>query len=391
MADFLGNPLLNIGAGLLSVAGPSQQPRSIGEGLLIGLQNARQAQAASLQNQFFRNKLSRQAQRDKAIAQLGGLLMPGSGQIGPTNDAAQRVAAGIDPSVAMGGGGAGLTKGPTGEVTPQALGLLAQIAPEQLAASIFQQQFGQERAEPSMIRALRAAGIDPASDEGRQIIKQRFAREGGTLEQLDTLLKGLTIQKLQEEIKAQGEEKATTERAANQAVLQSIDGLAEMAKINDELDGTALETGVSLPDLRRAALSGKNFLMEQFGFEPEGAEDLAAKVDRFEKLATQEVLRAAKKAHLGGAFTNQQLQTFQASKPGTSVRPEANRLVIADMLETSLLAADARGIDVRNLKEKQALVRRLRGEEEAEAAKPARKPAREKKSRIIDFFSLPEN
>ena len=70
----IGNPLFNLGVGLLAAGGPSETPLGVGQGLSQGLQLARQGQQAALRNQLVRTRLEEEARKRAAGARLSGLL-----------------------------------------------------------------------------------------------------------------------------------------------------------------------------------------------------------------------------------------------------------------------------------------------------------------------------
>ena len=135
LADAFNSPMFNVGIGLLANSGPSTTPTSLGQGLARGLQFAQNAQQQNLRNQLVRSRLEDDARRRRASEQLGGLL---SGGDNPT------------------------------------MGLLADIAPGAVAQGLLGQMFPRST---STLQLLEAAGIDPASPEGRELITGRLSSD----------------------------------------------------------------------------------------------------------------------------------------------------------------------------------------------------------------------
>lgn len=185
----LESPLFNLGVGLLAASGPSTTPVSMGQALAQGAQFAQTGQQQALKNQAFRAQLGEQARQRQNAQQFRGLLADSDL---PDNQ-------------------------------KQALGLLAE---SNLPAAV-QAAFPQERSDTSLVRNMKAAGIDPMSKEGQDIIRQNLAGNG-TNEQMDQTLKMMQIQALQEE-----KRKAATmeERQKTDAKLSVIGGIERLNEV----------------------------------------------------------------------------------------------------------------------------------------------------------------
>lgn len=70
----LNTPAFNLGVGLLSAAGPSENPVSLGQALGRGVQFAQNAQQQQLRNQLVRQQLEGTTRQRQATDQLRGLL-----------------------------------------------------------------------------------------------------------------------------------------------------------------------------------------------------------------------------------------------------------------------------------------------------------------------------
>ncbi|MEQ8193721.1 MAG: hypothetical protein RIB59_04450, partial [Rhodospirillales bacterium] len=256
--ELISNPLFNFGIGVLAASGPSTKPVSFGQGLLGGLQAAQGAQRQKVANQLVRARLEQQAKQSKAQGLLGeliskqSLLTQGAGRVGPTTQAADRLASGQSPEQALGG-----------DQKTQLLGLLADAAPEQFTQSLLGHLLpapAKERSETGLVRNIRAAGIDPQSEEGRNLIKQNIIKNGGTIDQLDAVLKTLNIKKIQADLAKESRTERVNQKRAEIGVINTLEAVKRMAKLNDELEGTFLESGATFSDARRALASGVGFL-----------------------------------------------------------------------------------------------------------------------------------
>lgn len=334
LSGSLNSPALNLGVGLLSAAGPSTVPVSFGQALGRGLQFAQSAEQQSLRNQAIRSQLSQRSQKQAAAKQLQGLL-------------------GDQPNGQM-------------------LGLLGQMAPGATAQGLLSQMFPRSN---STLQLLDAAGIDPDSKEGQDIIRQKLT---GGAEQLDATLKLLQIQKAQREAAESNIERVRKEADAKVSVLTGIDRLKEVVKLNSSLAGTIGETGMGFNDLRRLAFGPASLIDPSL----RGA---AANMQRLEQLTTKEAVSDLFSGEVSaGTLTNQKLSTFLKTKPGIDRLPEVNGPIIADMLQSKLSSADKLGIEVPDRSEVETLIKDLRSSRAEPKARPSGK------NKVIDFNDLPE-
>jgi hypothetical protein len=387
LADgLLGNPLFNLGVGLLSASGPSPQPVSLGQALGSAVQFAGQQQSRASQNQALREQMTQQARQRQAREQLFEQLQGGTANaqlpqlpapFGATTSAAQALPGGEQPT------------GLLGQPQQNQLGLLAQAFPEQFGQAAIGQLFPQQRADTSLVRNLQAAGIDPMSAEGQEIIRQNLTG-GQQSEQLDQILKGLQIQQIQ----TQREEAATTKERetadARLSVFNTFDALNEIVTINDRLEGTIGETGAGFDEIRRAASGPLSVLIGLLGGDERKARQVAADFNRMEQLTTNNAINSLFGDQVGGGtLTNQKLDTFLQTKPGISRPPDTNRRILADMLESNLQSADKLKINLSNREAIEARIKQLRGEDppqrRQERRESGRRNQRPEKSPPVDL------
>ena len=214
MGDFssglLGDPLLNVGVGLLASSGPSLTPISTGQGLAEGIKMARTAEQQNLRNQATRAGIEDAARKRRAQEQLGGLL-----------------------------GG----QGEQGEL----LGLLAQVAPGATAQGLLGQAFPRQS---SLERNLRALKIDPNT----LTREEKMAFIGGGDGGMEALIKRLRAEQIAGDIsksKSEAEEKAAD---VELSTIGSIDNLTKLADIIPRM-----QAGRLLTDPRGIFADGQTF------------------------------------------------------------------------------------------------------------------------------------
>lgn len=324
---FLSSPFLsNLGAGILAAnQNGARLPSAIGQGLLA----ANRGQREALQNQLIRSRLTSEKQKRDASAQLQGLLAGGN----------------VDPS------------------DPRVMGLLAQISPEGVAQGLLGQRFATRRPD-SVLARLEAAGIDPQSPEGQELIRQSIGG-GGNKELLDAMLKTLQIQGLQRDLDTATTEKDRKRTTGRISVINSIDRTREAAELNRRLRGTFAETGLGFNELRTQGTNLLPFLTEFFGGDSERARAVTRDVQRFQQLTTTEALQSLFGGQVSaGTITDTKLNTFLTTKPGIDRLPEVNNKIFADMLQSSLDSADNLGISLPDREAIEAEIEALRGTQE---------------------------
>lgn len=347
-----GNPLMDIGLGLLSVAGPSTQPRSIGDGLLAGIKLSNERQAAQLNNALAREKLKEAQDARNAVAEQKA--------------AAQRVFGNGETSSGL-LGNLGLSSAQQG-----LLGAYAQTDPQGAMSLLGNIAFPQERSAPADVRTAQFLYPDNP-DQQRQFVLKQAENSGANdqmLQALDIKLKMLQAQQTQNQMDQTATDTAKQNAEFETSVIQDINHGKEMASLLKDLEGTALETGVALPDMRRAAAASVGALGDLLGFDTGKAKDLAAKLDRFDTLATNFGVTALKQALAGNKLGQTEFQQLLGNSTSIYKTTAANRLAIADILEKELAAAKASGIPLSNEKDVRSLIDNLRANPEGPKPQP---------------------
>ncbi len=340
----LGNPMFNIGLGLLG-AGLSR-PETLGQGLLGGMQAGSQMQHAALRNQMHRDQMEQMAHQRDAQARLG---------------------AGVS----------------SGEITDEQelMGLLAQAAPEQFAQGLLGQVFPQERAEPSFVRMVRALEDPSLDDEQRELLRNHLVADPSSTDEmlraLDVQLRGMRLQQEQRQLDREDRDEREARGDLIVSVRGDLNAARELAELNDRLAGTALETGMPASELRRLVASGGAAVGRALGIDTSEAQQLVADFDRFEKLSTDFGLKSAQRMFDRGQITNLQLQAVRDASVSPFVAPDANRRVIADMVDLLLTSADRADIEIADRERFERLLGREEPRERREEPRQRREETRE--------------
>lgn len=387
-----GNPLLDIGLGLLAQSGPVRGPApSFGQTLGRAGQFAFARNRERLRNDLIRSRLAEDQRRREAVGQLQGLLGQETTIQGPgtavTGLEGEEIGT-IPGRQAM----VPLLATPEGQ--SQLMGLLGQVAPETVATSLLSQQT--ERAEPADLRMFREffPDVDPGTPEGRQqFLEFKKAQTGNEQQalQLDIMKRQLEVEKLVNELRSEREEEQQSEANFADAVRSDVSDAKRLLQLNERLADSLGETGVPLPNMRRAILSGTSAVRRLFGGDTQKADQVIADFDTFNKIANRFALETAERLNTRGALTNFQLQSIQNTVPSLSLSPTANRRIVADQLESLISAADRNDVPLPNRGEIESLIEQIRSEDTAQqpGVRPARQPTRRQR-RVIDFEELPE-
>lgn len=342
-----GDPMFNLGVGLLANSGPHRGPkRSFGQ-VLAGAQqyaNDTQSQFNALQHQ--RGLLQQQQQQNQAIKKFQGLLQ-------------QPPASSVPPSIRR--------PGAVQNQQNQMMGLLGQIAPGQMAQQMIAQQFAQPQqarvsTDLNTFRALNP-NIVPGSQQEREAFREFVASQDPTGQLMQRAELELTLQQLQErrdEQTAEEQERNANRTALIRSVSTDVAKLRELARLNESLKGTVLETGLPLSDLRRGATGTVQAIQSAFGVDDTAARKIKSDFDTLNKLSQDFVIGSLDKFNQTGSVSNQKFQALIQSNAGINSSPETNDFIIANNLEAILAGADAEGIEVNDRAELEELIQQLR-------------------------------
>ena len=218
----------------------------------------------------------------------------------------------------------------SGQMTgPQATGLMVRSG----------MQLPQQGSPPESLALLQAAGIDPASPEGRSLIERRIGGSGNGLEDFQAQLMLMQAQNARLELEDRMKDRATADATAKSSTRSLLRNASEMATLNERLEGTVMQTGLPMAELRRGAASLAP-LLEQFGFDMQATQQAVADFDRFTKLSQQMAIDLLPKLAAAGTITDTKWESLEKTLMSTGVSTEANRLVTADVIDLGLEAAD---------------------------------------------------
>lgn len=166
------------------------------------------------------------------------------------------------------------------------------------------------------LRELEAAGIDPRSQEGRQLIRERYSKKGTTVN-LNT--GGGYSADRGEFLKALGKKQADQWLAQSELAQQADQNVAKAEEMLDILN-RGLQTGALAP-----LSSGINkFSQSAFGYNLTGLDP--ADAERFEAISNQ--LAKQLRVPGEGVMTDKDFEIYRASTANLGATPQANRLAI---------------------------------------------------------------
>lgn len=373
------NPLFNIGLGLLSTSGPSPFPQSTGQRIAQGLLAGGSLQQQAMLNEEQRQQLRDQQQQREAEQKLMQLM---NTPLPPESIAA--------PDAAM-------------IQQQQMQELLSQARPEAFVNAMAQQQFGGAQIEPTeLARNLMAAGIDPASPQGQEIILsnvqggqrqtslERNVRSAFGLgpndplpeeardeirrninradlddqlhQQVKTELALFNLANARREVEQEGLDREQQFGQAGSALNSALKNIMEAGNLNNVLATTFLRPGSTGVETRRALSGGIADIRDMLGIDTRQARERQAQFDRYDKLTSDIIIENFGRISGGGfgAGTNQKMQLLSEASAGLGVDPNANRLIFADSAESLLQTADIEGINVPNREQVEEFIQRQR-------------------------------
>lgn len=346
----LGNPVFNMGLGLLGAGGRQvgRLPQNTAQRFMGGVNqgNAMTQQFQQLQAQ--RNQLSQQKKQQQALAGIQKIMQSPASQVPPM---IRRP---------------GLLQSQQNQLQ----GLLPQANPQAYTQGLISQQLGGKQAPRVSADLNTYRSLNPGQTQGSQAERDGFmefvsGKEDSTGQLLQQAQLQLAIEELntvREERQAANETQTQERVALRRSVATDLTKLKELSEINQRLTGTALESGLPFPELRRAATGGVQALQSLFGGEgsDKKARELKADFDTFNKLSQDFIIGSLDRFNATGAVTNQKFQALVQANAGVGTSPETNSFIIANNLEAIINAADIEGINIPNKQEMEDLIKTLR-------------------------------
>lgn len=224
--------------------------------------------------------------------------------------------------------------------------LRAKLVQAQLAQS---QQGGQD---PSAVRTLVAAGIDPASPEGRDILVKSLSG-GGVGDQLAAIQAQLAIEQRRDQI---DRDRATDARTAEEdrvkkvqlgnTLKSGITQTANLAELTQKLEGSFLEAGMPASTWRRTGASVLAGTGAALGMDTRELERDIASFDKLKKGLSDQLINLMGSSDNMGQATNSKLTQYQNALATTETSPGAIMSIQAGIAQTLLEEADAQGIEI---------------------------------------------
>jgi hypothetical protein len=327
--------LMDLSTGLLSQSGYSTTPVTFGQAMGGAMQFANQRQVERVQLESTRAQLQSQIERRDAMKQLEALLSPGTTP-GPI-----------------------VTPTPAAITTPQgqaqAMGLLGQIAPEAMAQSVMSQMFGQQ-SQPRVSAELNTfAALNPELEMGTPEFRESFNQWATQNDLPEAMRQQLEIQLLSEQLtkartdrEAAGETRQQAQIALRRALVQDASKLVSMFDLNQRLEGTALASGLPMPEVRRAIAGGSAAVQRLFGISSSEADELMESFDTFNKFSTDFVVGSLDRMAGTGSISIPKFEALIASNASLGAAPGTNRTIIASNIEAILEGAAVEGITLPN-------------------------------------------
>ncbi len=342
----LNNPLLNLGVGLLSQSGYSTTPITLGQAMAVGVQNMQNGQRRKLTNDLLRERITETSRRRKAEQDLTGLLSRKDVVTGP-----KTTVTGLNGEDlgSIPGHKALLPAIATPEGRQEAMGLLGQIAPAQLANSLLSTA---TPTKPPKEIAIAQYMADPnVPQEEKDYVSQQLASSDSSIEdQLKLIQLNLTNTQLQRELDSDAidaAEKETAKVKGRSAIkdnfVNTVASGKKMLDALDVLDDTFLETGQSFMDVRPKLTRGLVTAIEGFGGDAtqerkmltayntlnKGVNDFALKL--FDSLESQ---------------TNATFGVLRDSIANMGVDPVTNRRIMGEALTQAKQTIDRENIKI---------------------------------------------
>lgn len=338
VAGLQGDPLYNLGVGLLAAGGPRRGPKiGFGQGLLEASQYANRQQLQANQLNAQRQALQQKQQQQQAINRIGqiqqrGLLSPMAG--------AQALMGNIPQSIAR----PGLLQNATNQMAAaqnnHVSGLLAQANPQAFTQAAIAQQFAPPQGPQTSSRFADylALGGDPNDMQAyNQFNNPSDPEEDARL----ALLSAQLSEQIQQNQTRQQE--AETTRATLEAGIESgINDMVKLFDVNNKLDDTFLQSGLGSSGGRRTLSGLYEAGLNLIGGDTSGVESLNENFDLFKKISTSFANNSM--ARLSGAGSNFRLQATMDANANDAAAPGANRFVIASNLQELLTQARANRI-----------------------------------------------
>ena len=273
----------------------------------------------------------------------------------------------------------------------QAQGLLAEIAPQQTAASLLGSPRERTNTTEQKAIALRQEGQRQGltgEDLNNFINQGLFSSGDSTLDQLmATLAVEDRIFRNEQQRREQEESEEESRKSFKRQQVAINSGLRESmaaAGLNDELAETSLRTGQFAPVFKQGVglqAAAKRF----FGMDSTEQDELLANFGLFEKSTANLLLDVLPTLEGLDAGTDNRLRQIQSSLANTTAEPGANAKILAQGMREFVNIADIHGFEIDNRERVEGFIETLeRGE-----AILGTSPSKNAEPSVINFEDLP--
>jgi len=344
LMGLLSDPrMADIATGLLAHSGYSATPVSLGQAFGGAMQYANQRDQQRVELDLIRSKIADQQQKQQAAAKLQSLFVqsPGAKPVTVTSGLHElTVVPGTPPSMPY--------QTPQGQA--QMMGLLAQMAPEQVAAGLLAQKA--PRSLPSDLETY--ALLNPGQVMGTPQFEAGF-NKWLTDKRLDPNQQALyAVQKSAADLALENAKRDQIKTIRDQAreensnklnINENLQSAAAIADKTQKLEGTMLESGMALPQAWRNVAGGVVFGANAFGLDASRLKAASGLFDATQKEIARLTMQQLSQVS-GNNQTDAKLQAIQSGLPNMKNMPYANYGVVADVIDHQLDVADINGYTI---------------------------------------------
>lgn len=324
-----GNPMLDIGLGLLAQSGPvvGAPAPSLGQAFGNASQFASQREQGRLQTQAYRDKLQQDKDRREAMSQLQGLLGSTTEFLTPANN--NMLSPTGEP---VGRNVSQVPVAQTPEGRQQMLGLLGQVAPEAMAQGLLGQMFPTNTGPRLSTQLQDLQHLYP--NASLEELQQMYQNMQG--DDIDDLLKRLQVEEIISDRDSEAEDEAEQENLASTSFDAFGDVVSTIAESNAALAGTFLEPG------RVGTQGGVRQTIASLTDEFSGnRNNLNTQLDNFESASAALINLLSE-----GAGTDAARRLIELEKPSAANTPESNARSLLRIIDEVRSEHQAQGTEM---------------------------------------------
>ena len=232
---------------------------------------------------------------------------------------------------------------------------------------------GKAQQPTTLQRNVAATGLQPGTQPFQDEMLRQLDADAD-----DDVLAQLVLSQQTEKLNEQRRERELIERTEGeekigrrQAVKNDFGNAKRIIELQQDLEGTALATGIPYGDFLRDIGAGAAALVAQLGFDPSAAQQAIAKRDELVKLFADGTLEAIDRFKGTGTITNQKFEALIAASPEVGKTAVANAKVLAGRMRAVLDAAERKSEIIPNRKEIEDWIEKMKS---LSAGKPVSDP-----------------